>query len=350
MMPNILFDCERMKYPNTGFYTFCSELGHSLLEHKQAKEELYFYVPKKVGLHFGPQANYLFQHSLHKFYLPHKEKMDVWHTTFQSSRYKTRQKGTRKVLTIHDLNFLHEPKTKDREKLFFTRIQRSIDDADQLVAISRFAQNDVMQHLNTGNKPFRVIYNGAKVHEFPGFDTPRVRPPGAFLFAMGTVLPKKNFHVLPAVLRGHPELELVIAGNINQEYYNVIQQVAAQHGVQKQVRVIGPVTPEEKYWYYLHCSAFLFPSLAEGFGIPPIEAMHFGKPVFLSDKTCLPEIGGEHAYYFHDFDADAMREVFEKGMIDYEKRQPANLIKEHAGRFTWNKAAQEYLETYRELY
>lgn len=350
LMPNILLDCERMKYPNTGLYTFCSELGSALLETAGPDEELYFYMPRKAGAHFGPRAHYIWQYPMHKFYLPHQQKINVWHTTYQASRYNTLQRGCKKVLTIHDLNFLYEEKAKGREKKIAETVQKAIDRADQLVAISRFAQKDVLQHLNTRNKPFRVIYNGAEVQEFPGFDAPRLRPAGAFLFAIGTILPKKNFHVLPPLLRRHPELELIIAGNIHHEYYERIMKAALLHGVQKQVKIIGGITPQEKYWYYQHCQAFLFPSLAEGFGIPPIEAMHFGKPVFLSDKTSLPEIGGDKAYYFTDFDADAMQAVFEQGMQDHAVRQREAEIREHAAQFSWRKAAGEYMALYRELF
>jgi glycosyltransferase involved in cell wall biosynthesis len=77
--------------------------------------------------------------------------------------------------------------------------------------------------------------------------------------------------------------------------------------------------------------------------------MHFGKPVFLSDKTCLPEIGGDFAYYFHDFDPDAMRTVLADGLSDFQYRQPAASIIKYASRFSWETAAKKYLEVYNQL-
>lgn len=348
-MPHILFDCERMKYPNTGLYTFCDELGAALLQQAQPEEELYFYIPPKLGKHFGKEAKYIWQHSLHKFYLPHRDQMDIWHTTYQSSPYRSPRKGSRKLLTIHDLNFLHEERAQYRARRYLSAIQRSIDEADQLVAISQFAKNEVMQYLDTQNKPFHVIYNGSTVDLFPGFDRPRYRPSAPFLFAMGTILPKKNFHVLPSLLAGG-NMELLIAGNEHEGYCEQIMREAAKHGVKQQVKIIGPVTIEEKYWYLKNCEAFLFPSLAEGFGLPVIEAMHFGKPVFLSDKTSLPEVGGNTAYYFRDFDPAHMRQVFEEGMAHYEREKPVAAITAHAAQFNWNDAAAAYLQIYRELY
>lgn len=348
-MPNILFDCERMKYPHTGLYTFCHELGTALLQQAQADERFVYYIPSKLGQQFGANAGYIWQRSLHKFYFPQKEKMDVWHTTYQSSPYKPRKKGTPRVLTIHDLNFLHEQKSKEKEKKYLAAVQRNVDEADQLVAISQFAMAETLRHVNTQNKPFHVIYNGATVQEFPGFDAPRERPVLPFLFAMGTVLPKKNFHILPCLVKDQ-NMELIIAGNINEAYRDKILAEAKQHRVMDQVKIIGPITEEEKYWYLKNCTAFVFPSLAEGFGLPVIEAMHFGKPVFLSDRTSLPEIGGDAAYYFYDFDPGYMQEVLKEGLAHFRDTQKAQAVREHAAQFSWDKAAAAYMQIYRELY
>lgn len=347
-MPNILFDCERMKYPNTGLYTFCQELGAAILQQAQANERLVYYMPPKLGQHFGTNAGYIWQRSLHKFYFRYKEQIDVWHTTYQSSPYKPK-KGTPRILTIHDLNFLHEHKSKEKEKQYLAAVQRSVDEADQLVAISQFAMAETLRHVNTRNKPFHVIYNGATVQEFPGFDAPRERPSRQFLFAMGTVLPKKNFHVLPCLVKDQ-NMELIIAGNINEAYRDKILAEAQQHRVLDKVKIIGPVTEEEKYWYLKNCTAFVFPSLAEGFGLPAIEAMHFGKPVFLSDRTSLPEVGGEAAYYFHDFDPGYMQEVLKEGLAHFTNTQKEQSVREHAAQFSWDTAATAYMKIYRELY
>lgn len=348
-MPKILFDCERMKYPNTGLFSFCHELGSALVRKADACEMLYFYMPKELGRHFGPNACYVWQNSLHKFFLRETNGIDIWHTTYQSSPYRSRKKGMHKVLTIHDLNFLHEGKTKDKQKRYLAAIQQNIDDADRIVTISQFAREEVLKYLDARGKQIHVIHNGASVREFPEFDSPRYRPARPYFFAMGTVLPKKNFHVLPRLLQ-HIDAELIIAGNINHAYCELIMAEAQLYKVADKVKVTGPVSDEEKYWYLKNCKAFLFPSLAEGFGLPVIEAMYFGKPVFLSDRTSLPEIGGDAAYYFHDFDAAYMQDVLEKGLTHHEHFQRADAVRKHAEKFNWNDAAAAYLDIYRSLY
>jgi hypothetical protein len=71
--------------------------------------------------------------------------------------------------------------------------------------------------------------------------------------------------------------------------------------------------------------------------------MHYGKPVFISTKTCLPEIGGDVAYYFHSFESETMRKILAEGMQHYQLTQPQQLIKERAAFFSWPKAAQQYM-------
>ena len=105
----------------------------------------------------------------------------------------------------------------------------------------------------------------------------------------------------------------------------------------------------QKAWLYARCSGFVFPSLAEGFGLPPIEAMHFGKPVFLARRSCLPEIGGSAADYFDDFDAASMRRVVEHGLASRREPGRAQAIRDHAAQFDWDRAAASYLGLHRRL-
>ncbi|MEO5682895.1 MAG: glycosyltransferase family 1 protein [Chitinophagaceae bacterium] len=350
-MNNILLDCERTKYPNTGLFQFCLQLGRELIEqHDPEQESLFFYLPEKQLQLFGNNQQVVAQHHLHKFFQPGTGKFRVWHSTFQNSNYKPYNDGTRVVLTVNDLNFLIESKhDKDRIKKQLQHVQKNVDRADHLVCISAYTKQMVMENLSVGSKPIEVVYDGYDSNEFPDFDKPLYRPTKKFIFSIGTVLPKKNFHVLPALLKNN-DYELVIAGIIDKTYGEKIIEAAKLHGVADRVTLTGPVSEESKYWYYTHCDAFAFPSLAEGFGLPVVEAMHYGKPVFISRLTSLPEIGGGLAYYFDDFDAAAMQQVFEKGMQHYHATNPAASIQQRAQQFNWVNTAKSYLRIYRTLY
>lgn len=342
----IVFDCERMKYPYTGLFEYCAQLGKAIRNVPDTNADLIYYTPPQNIGYFGNQYEYIKQNGIHKFFPPRYKQIDIWHTTYQSSAYmKGGNKRLKRILTIHDLNFLYENCTQSKINKCLKVIQANIDKADAIIAISRYTKADVEKHLETHGKPIAVIYNGYNVFEYPDHNQPGYKPAVPFLFSIGTVLPKKNFHTLPCLLKNN-DYELVIAGIQDADYVRQIISEAKKYGVENRVKLIGSVSGKDKYWYFKNCLAFLFPSLAEGFGAPPIEAMYFGKPVFLSQRTSLPEIGGRYAYYFNDFDADNMQSVFEKGLNHYIQTKPEELIKEHARQFNWHETAKAYWNIY----
>jgi len=350
-MNNVLLDCERTKYPNTGLFQFCLQLGNELIkQHDPQRESLFFYLPPEQRQLFGSNQQVVPQHHLHKFFQFGTGKFQVWHNTFQNSNYKPYNHKTRVVLTVNDLNFLVESKYDEaRIKKYLQHVQKNVDRADHIVCISEYTKKIVLEHLSI-NKPIEVIYDGYDTNEFPDFDKPVYKPTKKFIFSIGTVVPKKNFHVLPALLKNN-DYELVVAGNIDKAYSEKIIETAKLHGVADRVILTGPVSEENKYWYFTNCLAFAFPSLAEGFGLPVVEAMHYGKPVFISRLTSLPEIGGDLAYYFEDnFEAAGMQQVFEKGMQHYHDTGAATIIQQRAQQFNWVNTAKSYLKVYRTLY
>jgi glycosyltransferase involved in cell wall biosynthesis len=346
----ILFDCERTKYPNTGLFHFCLNLGKALIENiNPEKEKIFFYVPPEQKILFGSAQHYIMQHPFHKFFQPGTGKFGVWHCTNQHSQYRPFNKKVNTVLTVHDLNFLIERKDEPvKIKKYLKQIQENINRADRIVCVSRFTENHLREHLALNGRQTEIIYNGCNINEFPGFDNPAYRPQSPFLFSIGTVLPKKNFHVLPCLLQNN-DYELVIAGIIDKQYQSQILQQAKLFGVENKITLTGPISEAEKHWYYKYCLAFTFPSLAEGFGFPAVEAMYYGKPVFLSTHASLPEIGGDLAYYFNDFDSACMQQTFEEGMKAYRERSTAPEIRQRALQFSWTKAAVAYLSVYRAM-
>ncbi len=350
-MHKIILDCERMKYPHTGLYHFCLQLGRSLLK-EAGEEDFSFFIPRECGPVFGSHAQYVSQYAGHKWILPRTDDYSVWHATHQGSQYFPARRKIPIILTVHDLNFLKgDLKSAAKRRNYLQVLQHKIDRSDYIVAISQFVLDDLHAHIHFGNKPATVIYNGCNINEDVRPAGPLIQPDAPFLFTIGTIAIKKNFHVLPALLVNNDK-HLVIAGIVQDEVYKREIITAAQKaGVLNRVHFTGPVTEAEKYWYYQHCEAFVFPSLAEGFGLPVIEAMAFGKPVFLSPHTSLPEIGGNDAFYFNDFDPGNMRGVLQKGMMTYSS--DAGLLarlKTRAYSFNWQQTARQYIEIYRRLY
>lgn len=350
-MTNILLDCERMRYEHTGLYHFCLQLGKAIERNiDKHNERLTVYAPPAVENLFDNNTALLQQQSSHKFIFPATTKYDVWHGTFQSSNYAPTSRKLKKVLTIHDLNFLYEH-TPDKKRIrkSLRKIQEHINNADHICTISAYVKADVLKHLTVAGKPVSVIYNGCNINKHQKVSTPQMMPPSPFIFTIGTIMEKKNFHVLPVLLKDN-DYQLIIAGVVQDVHYvEKIKKSAAAIGVSDRLIFTGTISENDKQWYLENCMAFAFPSVAEGFGLPVIEAMAFGKPVFLSNATSLPEIGGDVAYYFNSFEAEQMQHVFTEGLQHYHTTQQQQKIIERAALFSWDEAASKYLSIYSSL-
>lgn len=347
---NIIFEAERMKYPFTGLYYYCKFLGTNIAQ--QLNRDNYnfnSYLPKNEFGIFGNTTNYIKQKSTHKFYLPLNFKQGIWHNTYQSSNYIPSNAKLKILLTIHDLNFLYDDnKNNLKKKKYLQYIQHLIKKSAHIVAISKSTLKDVQQHLDLTNIPTSVIYNGCSLKHLNNLTFPIYKPTKPFLFTIGTITEKKNFHVLPALIVNN-NMQLIIAGVTNSEdYKNKIIAEAKKHGVEDRVIFVGAIDENDKQWYYKNCIAFVFPSVAEGFGLPVIEAMSFGTLTILSKRTCLPEIGDTAAFYFDNFDDKIMQQNLENALINYNEIRKQKII-ERANLFSWEKAAKEFIEVYNKI-
>jgi glycosyltransferase involved in cell wall biosynthesis len=255
------------------------------------------------------------------------------------------------VLSIHDLNFMYDEKKSPAKKQKYLRyLQGLINRADAIVCISEFSKEDVLQHCDIKNKPLYVIHNGTNLLDKPQLTSTSYKPKKPFLFSIGVINRKKNFHVLLPLLKKNT-MELLIAGKFDdRDYLSLIHKESKAMGVEENVHLLGHVSENEKSWYFNNCRAFTLPSISEGFGLPVAEAMSCGKPLFLSDKTALPEIGGDVSFYFRDFQPEHMQQVFNSGMENYNSNGLRKRIMERGRNFNWDKAARQYLDVYRSLY
>jgi glycosyltransferase involved in cell wall biosynthesis len=342
----VLVEMEKLHNTNSGLGQFCLGLGQALAVQNKNKD-LHFLVPENKKGIFGNNAIYVLLKNYFSFLWNKPKGFDVWHCTHQESKYLPRK--CKLILTIHDLNFLYKYKGL-KKKLKLNALQRKVNRASAIVAISQFTANEIRQHLQIDEKKLHVIYNGVSLKSTSIVEQPPFLHNQKYLFSIGIINPKKNFHVLLPLLQYKPDLKLVIAGNDSHAYVQEIKEKALSLGVLSQLHFIGTVSDELKYTLYKDCYAFVFPSLSEGFGLPVIEAMLLGKPVFLSKLTCLPEIGGSEAFYWDNFEGNYMRKFFEKGMEVYESEpEKVERIKQHAIQFSWEKAAKAYLDLYEKI-
>jgi len=340
-----------MKYPNTGLYHYCYQLAIAIEKNlNKENEQLTIFTPPNAIEKFNENFNFIKQHSFQKFYLPIPTKYSVWHCTYQGTNYLPSIKKKPIVLTVHDLNFLYdENKSQAKQKKYLDKLKRKVDAASVIVAISNYVLQDLKKHINISGKTTSVIYNGCNINTSVSISTKQLHSK-PFLFTIGTIAEKKNFHVLPRLLVKN-NFDLVIAGIVQDEAYK--QKIIAEaklYGVENRLFFTNAISEEEKYWYLQNCTAFVFPSIAEGFGLPVVEAMHFGKPLILSKHTSLPEIGGNVSYYFNSFEAEQMQQTLKESLENYFSNNAATKIKERALLFSWKKAAEQYINIYRSLY
>jgi glycosyltransferase involved in cell wall biosynthesis len=357
-MSQIILDCDLMRFPHSGLYYYCLNLGLHVNQLLALEEQEFvkMYIPPAVFPAFGPSSVHIVESKWHKyrFFRDFMKDCRVWHAPFQSGRVmpdKKHNKDMKVLLTVHDLNPLHEGQPKKQQEKAIQHTQSLIDKSDALVCVSEFTKNDVLRYCDVKNKPVHMIYNGVSIDNV-SVDSPEAyRPSRPFLFGMGYVNAKKNYHVLLSLLTQNSDLELVIAGKLAEKnYVSAILQKAAEAGVADRLHILGPVSDADKVWYLCNCMAFVHPSLAEGFGLPVVEAMLFGKPVFLSDKTSLPEIAGDLGFYFSNFEENHMQKVFQEGMARYRNVNMEAALKERGKRFNWERSAAEYIKVYQSLY
>jgi glycosyltransferase involved in cell wall biosynthesis len=302
---------------------------------------LYFHLKQEFVGAFGDDVSYLPTTRWQRWYHHQPEPFALWHQLNQLNHYRPPVKTAQRLATVHDLNFAYFKNGFSRWR-DGRRLQCLLNRCDHLIAISDYVRQDIHQRTNW-SRPIHVIYNGARNLSLSPKEAVAPLVQRQFLFHLSRMSASKNISSLLNLAAFWPEKTFVLAGPAGASHRATRDEVI-RRGLSNVV-MLENISDAQKAWLYENCQAFLFPSLTEGFGLPPIEAMHFGKPVFLSTRTCLPEIGGAAARYWHSFDPISMRQVVESSMQSWTT-QNAEQAREQADRYQWDRCAQEYLQTY----
>lgn len=341
----------RLRHWHDGLGEFSRQLGLALAaqasrlrdEHRVA---LHFHLPSEFHGVFGSEVGYLNTHTLQRMAHLRGTRFALWHTLHQHNRLRAPLGTQRLVETVHDLNFLH---TKGAQKIerYRQRTRQRLLRADATIAITHYVARDIQAELSPLPVAPRVIHNGAT--DLSSSPQAEVADVGSqpYLLHISRMAPTKNIVALLDLAAAWPDQRLLLAG-ASSPYTSAMKQMIADRGL-KNVLLRLDVEEPQKAWLYAHCLGFVFPSLAEGFGLPPIEAMHFGKPVFLSRLTSLPEVGGHVAHYFDSFEGQAMRRVVENGLAAHSATGSAESVIAHARQFSWQRCAEQHIALYLEL-
>lgn len=308
----------------------------------------FFHLRERLTGLFGADVGYLPVSRWQRVRHVQPERYALWHSLHQLNKTRPPLACGPRVVTVHDLNYLYGRNAFSTWR-HHRRTQALLARTDQVVAISEYTAADVRRHLGWQG-PLEVILNGAR--SFVGHPQ---RPldgwpaaPGAqtrlFLFHLSRMSPSKNPQAIVELARVWPEMTFVMCGPQGHDSRRLRDAVRLPN-----LQFHLGIDDAQKAWAYAHCAGFIFPSLTEGFGLPPIEAMHFGKPVFLARRTSLPEVGGPLASYFDEFDPATMRQVVEAGLAGARVPGHAEAVKAYASRFDWDRAADAYLALYARL-
>ena len=254
------------------------------------------------------------------------------------------------VVTLHDVTFMHTPTFGRVTSWGMTQIvRRAALDADSLITAANAARDDICATLGIDPARFTVVPHGVgRVPRAEPAPEAAVRerlrlPPGRMALCVGAVRSHKNQALLVRALPDLPEDVTVVLAGREERYGEQVRELATELGVTDRLRLTGFVSdPElERLWQLAGCAAF--PTRAEGFGLPVLEAMARGVPVACSDIPVLREVGGDLPEYFDPSDPGAAAAAVSAALSDPERGRRGV---DRATRFSWADAARGTMEAY----
>lgn len=253
-------------------------------------------------------------------------------------------KAQKIVTTVHDFSWEIYPEfqPKERVKYFKKYFYSSLQGCDHIITGSKFTKDEIMERTGIAPEKISVIYHGIDHTLF----YPKLNPKKQkYILSVGSIEPRKNlknlllaYSLLDTTLKD--DYHLLLVGGSGWENAEIMALITK---LDKWVHYSGFVSDEELSILYSGASLFVYPSLYEGFGIPPLEAMACGAPVIVSNVSSLPEVCLDAAFYVNPLDIEAIKE----GMVCVLKN---TLLREEfivkglarAKEFSWEKSAREH--------
>jgi len=273
-------------------------------------------------------------------------KPDIYHQTYYT--FLIPEFSGARVVTIHDLAYFVYPQHFDPDDPMREEIRKSAENADAVIAISEYTKRELLRILHMDESKIHVIYQAnsfsVKSDSKPMFSKP-------YILYVGQRFAQKNFkqllHAFGRSKKLRKDFTLLCFGgtDFTAEELTLIEKYRLNDIVHL---TRGDDTTLATC--YAHARALCYPSLYEGFGMPILEAMHYGCPVVASNHTSLPEVGGTAACYFDPTSVDDLVTRLEQCVYSDEDRsamREAGYVQEQ--KFSWDKCARETAEVYRSL-
>ncbi|MEK9184091.1 MAG: glycosyltransferase family 1 protein [Patescibacteria group bacterium] len=260
-----------------------------------------------------------------------------------------------RILTIHDLSFIHHPYFFSLKHRLWHKIQsykNQIKTASVIVTNSVYTKNDLINTLSVQPEKIHAIYPGTnpKLKKMDFTRPEKLKFP--YILYLGTIEPRKN---IPLIIKAFNivkqknnfrDLKLILAGKAGWLYEKIFQE-AEKSRHKSDIIFWGLVHSEEKNMLYNLAEAFVYPSFLEGFGFPPLEAQACGCPVIASNRASLPEVLGQSALMVNPWKEKDLVDKLEAVLTDANLKN--KLIAEgfkNAQRFNWKKTACELLKLF----
>lgn len=316
-------------------YPFCKEKSDKLK-----------IIGRKIP--FIPKTKYLISKTQNLFFRKYlmKNNFDLFHKTYYKPLPK--RKHIKSVVTIHDLTHENYPEYFSKLDNTIENKRKSLNKCEGIICISNSTKNDLLNTYITDESKIRVIYhaNSLKItpQENAMFDFP-------YILYVGDRRGYKNFrnfikgYANSEKLRKNLQIVCFGGGALSNKELNLFKDLKIDS-------LVYQTSGDDKKLANIYNFAFMFiyPSFYEGFGIPVLEAMHYGCPVLTSNRSSLPEVGGDAAEYFDPENIDDITSKMESVFENIELRK--TLIKKGSEReklFSWDKCAEETYKFYKEI-
>lgn len=266
----------------------------------------------------------------------------------------------RSVVTVHDVSFLRYPEAAEARNLRYltAKIRGTVQRADRILTDCAFVADEVKSLLGVPAERLSCVYPGlsrdfapagpeavSETHARLGLTRP-------YLLTVGTIEPRKNHRFLLEVFERMPEFDgdLVLAGMKGWKVEPILERIRTSPRADR-IRVLDYVGESDLRALYTGAEMFLFPSLYEGFGFPPLEAMACDRPVLASTAGAIVEVLGDAAELLETREPEAWARAARRILSEGSAERAARLARgrERAKRYTWEAAAKQVWEIYREV-
>jgi glycosyltransferase involved in cell wall biosynthesis len=312
-------DARCLRKPRTGIGNYIHGLA-SLFPQVGPENEYFFYSNREIdldvpGQRVNQQIDRAFSWCPGSFWLRgrvgrlvRRDKLNVFWATYPILPARV-PAGIIKIVTVHDLVWLRFPETAANYALLVQKIwaRKAIESADLVATNSHSTAEDLVRELGVSEAKIRLVYPGV-LNRYKRRDRQQAaeyisRKYGVtpnYMATVGTVEPRKNLKLLVEVVRilksnGQLKCPLLVVGASGWKSSPLFRQIQAAGLTENEIRFLGYLPDEDLPFFYAGAEVFLFPTLYEGFGLPPVEAMACGTPVIASNARCMPEVLGEAA-------------------------------------------------------